>query len=310
MEWLRNNMNKFKKPVYEPIMMVLRVTNEKYSLHLENAIGNQELEAFVCEDQQDMNVLMNALRKDLNLHKINVVHSAPSPNDNMAFKHPNLQGVTVGKVFLDEVLSDDCPLAVRKHLCKKKHLHMIPVFDRDPGACANIRKYYVGKKRFEVSMSRYSNRTSKSVDSLESEQIKYLEINTVKDASIGELENEIEELKGQIKGHTDKIAKNSSFINRKKDEEKGLQNVIDDLEAQLNQVDAIEKKIFNLVTQIKQMKSGEDITKLKEKAVSDRIVAVKELAKANQQLLKLVAESNAKAVKFELNETLIAQIHQ
>jgi hypothetical protein len=68
----------FKNPngVHEPIMMILRLKRPEYATQLENTIGNAELEAFVCEDLDDSNKLMTALRQDEKLKKINVVHSS------------------------------------------------------------------------------------------------------------------------------------------------------------------------------------------------------------------------------------------
>ena len=81
-QWLRQNKNKFKNPngVHEPIMMSLKLTDASYAVQVENTIGPQELEAFVCEDMDDCNLLINELRQKQRLRRINVVHCNPESN--------------------------------------------------------------------------------------------------------------------------------------------------------------------------------------------------------------------------------------
>ena len=100
------------------------------------------MEAFVCEDKDDANLLMRKLRTENNLHRINVVHSSAQMGPNEQFKHPTNLPRGIDRVFLDEVLGD-CPQAVKKHLCQKKKLHLIPVFRQDPGDSVKVTKYFV-----------------------------------------------------------------------------------------------------------------------------------------------------------------------
>ena len=50
------------------------------AIYLQKLIGRQDLEAFLCEDPDDANLLMRRLRQDMNLKKINVVTVGP-PRD-------------------------------------------------------------------------------------------------------------------------------------------------------------------------------------------------------------------------------------
>ena len=49
------------------------------ALQFEVVVGGRDLEAFVAEDVDDMNLLMKVLRDDLKLSKISVVHSRSGP---------------------------------------------------------------------------------------------------------------------------------------------------------------------------------------------------------------------------------------
>ena len=105
-------------------MMSIRMKNSEYAVQLEHTIGGDELEAFVCEDVDDCNLLMNKLRREQRLKRINVIHCNPSTNDN--FRNPqdriprDLQATFLDKVFT-------CPSTIKNYLCSKKKLNMIPV---------------------------------------------------------------------------------------------------------------------------------------------------------------------------------------
>ncbi len=115
--------------------------DKKYAVQLEDTIGNMDLEAFVCVNERDANKLMNKLRKDQKLKHINVVQV---PKEIKNYKHPPVNTSDTGKtVFLDDIVKD-CPQNVKRLLCEKKKLHMIPVFEREPRETpANIWKFYV-----------------------------------------------------------------------------------------------------------------------------------------------------------------------
>jgi hypothetical protein len=76
------------------------------------------------------------------------------------------------------------------HLCQKKKLHWIPIFETDP-CTVDIPKYFVGLKKFETFGSKYSTNKSKSVDSLAGNRIMYLSIAGAEDTQAEELQKEI-----------------------------------------------------------------------------------------------------------------------
>ncbi len=314
-EWLRNNRDKFRKPVHEPMMMLLRLKPEcsQYAIHLENIVGKADMEAFVCEDRDDANLLSNTLRKQVGLHKINVVNSEPpSANDRFRFEHPDLRGITEHRVFLDEVIRDDCPPAVRKHLCQKQRIHMIPVFNAMPRGQlpGQVMNYFVNDKKIKVKKSIYTNQLSKSTDSMAGERPRFLGTSFVEeDESIAKIKEEIQGLINQKKAHVSSIEK----VNREDQEIaeriKEVDRKIDDIQKQLTQAQNINRNIVALEAEIEQLRSGKNLKELKAKAVSDRIELTKKLLAANRRMLDVVGESSNNAVKVELNEILINQIN-
>ncbi len=271
------------------------------------------MEAFVCEDRDDANLLSNTLRKQIGLHKINVVNSEPpSANDRFRFEHPDLRGITEHRVFLDEVIRDDCPPAVRKHLCQKQRIHMIPVFNAMPRGQlpGQVMNYFVNDKKIKVKKSIYTNQLSKSTDSMAGERPRFLGTSFVEeDESIAKIKEEIQGLINQKKAHVSSIEK----VNREDQEIaeriKEVDRKIDDIQKQLTQAQNINRNIVALEAEIEQLRSGKNLKELKAKAVSDRIELTKKLLAANRRMLDVVGESSNNAVKVELNEILINQIN-
>ena len=78
MLWLRENRDKFKSTVHEPIMLCLDVKGN-FARYVETHVGRADLEGFVCEDPDDLNYLLKELRETRSLRKISAFHSSPRP---------------------------------------------------------------------------------------------------------------------------------------------------------------------------------------------------------------------------------------
>ena len=66
------------------------------------------------------------------------------------------------RVFLDQVLGD-CPQAIKNHLCQKQKLHLIPVFQQDPGDSITLAKYFNGLSMVDTRTSRYGGDVMRSM---------------------------------------------------------------------------------------------------------------------------------------------------
>lgn len=87
----------------------------------------------MCEKAEDASELMRRLRGQEGLRRINVFHS-PAPDPDPAAEggkegfHHRLSRKPPGfRTFLSKCLT--CPPAVLAHLCRKRRLHEIPIFE-------------------------------------------------------------------------------------------------------------------------------------------------------------------------------------
>ena len=80
---VRNHRTHFRRPecVHEPVMMLLDVTDRGYVDHLEKVVGRSKLLAFVCEEWDDCQTLMQARTRE-RFQQVNVVLQKPDLNTN------------------------------------------------------------------------------------------------------------------------------------------------------------------------------------------------------------------------------------
>ncbi|XP_076330468.1 structural maintenance of chromosomes protein 5-like [Tachypleus tridentatus] len=83
--WLRENEQKYKRKIYEPVMLQINVKNPEWAKYVEAHIPFNDMIAFVCEDEEDLESFMKTLRDEQNL-KINVVMAPKVSLD--SFKAP------------------------------------------------------------------------------------------------------------------------------------------------------------------------------------------------------------------------------
>lgn len=165
-QWLRKNMNLFSKTVHEPIMLCLDVKRADYAKFVENQIGRADLEGFICEDPEDVNLLTKKLREELNLRKINAFHSDPDDYAKLINNRKKFSDADRKRFDFQDYLSDmyDAPPAVQAYLCRQKQLHQIPYFGSETSCSDELKQqfksYYLGTIKFNSTRSKYSGELS------------------------------------------------------------------------------------------------------------------------------------------------------
>lgn len=123
--WLRDNKHLFSSPVHEPMFLNINVKNPMYCKYLENTISYNDMVAFVCENSQDMNLLVNSLRSQQKL-VVNVVHSDPNRRVRM---NPNIPLEEIRQFGFEHYLISlvEAPSTIMKYIVQNFHLANIPV---------------------------------------------------------------------------------------------------------------------------------------------------------------------------------------
>ncbi|XP_032866282.1 structural maintenance of chromosomes protein 5 isoform X2 [Tyto alba] len=162
--WLRQNKDKFKKGVFEPMMLEINVKDSKYAKYLENHISSTDMRAFVFESQEDMEMFLVQMRDDRKL-KVNAVCTSAESCAKHLPSRPIEELQQYGFFsYLRELF--DAPLPVMSYLCSQYHVHNVPVGTKRTRDMierviqeTKFNQIYTAEEKYTVKVSAYTNLT-------------------------------------------------------------------------------------------------------------------------------------------------------
>ncbi|XP_028349687.1 structural maintenance of chromosomes protein 5 isoform X4 [Physeter macrocephalus] len=169
--WLRNNRDKFKQRVFEPIMLTINMKDNKNAKYIENHIPSNDLRAFVFESQEDMEVFLKEVRD----HKKLRVNAVIAPKSSYADKAPSRPLNELKQYGFFSYLRElfDAPDPVMSYLCCQYHIHEVPVgTERTRERIERViqetrlKQIYTAEEKFVMKTSFYSNKVISSNTSL------------------------------------------------------------------------------------------------------------------------------------------------
>lgn len=238
--WLRENRDKFKKPVHEPIMLCLDVKSPDYARYVETHVGRADLEGFVCEDPDDVNLLLRELREIKKLRKINAFHSNPIAKETFS---PRLDEAKLSSYGFVTYLSNmyDAPPAVNAYLCQQKLLHQVPLFKEETDMTDQLKNhfnsYYISTKKFTSKKSKYSNEISTGMEDIGSKRVIRLADN-IDQGRLEEVEKELLEKEKTLKNNEGRVkAQDVVILN--------LKQAMNDVSKQVHELESKKKEFHN-----------------------------------------------------------------
>uniref|UniRef100_A0A671EF33 Structural maintenance of chromosomes protein 5 n=1 Tax=Rhinolophus ferrumequinum TaxID=59479 RepID=A0A671EF33_RHIFE len=169
--WLRNNRDKFKQGVYEPIMLTINMKDNKNAKYIENHIPSNDLRAFVFESQEDMEVFLKEVRDNKKLR----VNTVIAPKSSYADRAPSRSLNELKQYGFFSYLRElfDAPAPVMSYLCCQYHIHEVPVgTERTRERIERViqetrlKQMYTAEEKYVVKTSFYSNKVISSNTSL------------------------------------------------------------------------------------------------------------------------------------------------
>ncbi|XP_045878425.1 structural maintenance of chromosomes protein 5 isoform X2 [Meles meles] len=169
--WLRNNRDKFKQRVCEPIMLTINMKDNKNAKYIENHISANDLRAFVFESQEDMEVFLKEIRDNKKLR----VNAVTAPKSSYADKAPSRSLNELKQYGFFSYLRElfDAPDPVMSFLCCHYHIHEVPVgTERTRERIERViqetrlKQMYTAEEKYVVKTSFYSNKVISSNTSL------------------------------------------------------------------------------------------------------------------------------------------------
>ena len=269
-KWLAANRHQFQAPVHDPIMLSLDVKDRSLARYVETHIGRADLEGFVCENPEDVNVLTKELREKMKLRKINAFHSNPDHPDK--FRHPQSRDEMMKYEFIDYISNMySAPAAVHAYLCNQKKLHEVPVFRVENNHSSQLKNkfhnYYIGNQKFNTRKSKYSGELSTGMEDIAGRHIIRLDA-VVDTQEVERLSRELEEKQRQIISNSTRIAnskktcdqleleirKSTEEINSLRQQKKEFINRKSELDMKKRTLQDINEPTYDVNTKTKEIK--------------------------------------------------------
>uniref|UniRef100_A0A674GFH6 Structural maintenance of chromosomes protein 5 n=1 Tax=Taeniopygia guttata TaxID=59729 RepID=A0A674GFH6_TAEGU len=199
--WLRNNRDKFKKRICEPMMLEINVKDSRHAKYVENHISSNDMRAFVFECQEDMETFLVEVRDHQKLR----VNAVCAPSESCAENLPSRPIEELHQYGFYSYLRElfDAPPPVMSYLCYQYHVHNVPVGTQKTRDMierviqeANIRQMYTMEEKYVIKISAYTNQKISSNTCLQEAQ--YL-TSSVDTEERRQLENQQQDISSTLK---------------------------------------------------------------------------------------------------------------
>lgn len=284
--WLRQNRNRFKRLVCDPMMLAINMKDQKHAKYVENHISTNDMKAFVFEIQEDMDLFLSELRDNQKL-KVNTVCA---PSESGAEPQPFKPVEELYRYGIFSYLRElfEAPQPVMRYLCSQYRVHEVPVgTDKTRNMIERViketklRQIYTAEERYAVKISAYTNQAVSSNTALRPAQ--FLTV-TVDADERRQLENQLHEINKQLQSLDSQMAELSERQKCLERRDNELRQQKKELLERKNKRKQLESKISMKYDSLKQM--TQDAINLTEE--SDKANAkIKEI---NTQKVKLVKE--------------------
>ncbi|ESP05608.1 hypothetical protein LOTGIDRAFT_102434, partial [Lottia gigantea] len=126
--WLRQNRDKFRGEICEPVLLCVNVYNPADAKYLETHISFNDMKMFVVENAEDLEVFLSAVRDQQKL-KVNAAKMPPQAVSSYKAKYDINHYRRYGfHHYLKDMF--ECPDPVMRYLCCLYRVHSIPVGDK------------------------------------------------------------------------------------------------------------------------------------------------------------------------------------
>lgn len=159
--WLRENQHKFRKPIYEPLLLEISLKDQRYAAAVESCIPWPVQKSFVCQTRADYDLFT---REVVDRMKFRVT-VAEVENITLEDMRPDVPRDQLAALGFESYIIDtiEGPEDVLVHLCKQSFLHKFPV-TLNPNVdverieqSGKFRRFIAGGENFTINVSRYGN---------------------------------------------------------------------------------------------------------------------------------------------------------
>ncbi|XP_006002040.1 structural maintenance of chromosomes protein 5 [Latimeria chalumnae] len=307
--WLRENRDRFRGNVYEPIMLVINMRDAKFAKYVEHQIPRNDLRAFVFEGTEDMEIFLKEVRDKQKL-KVNAV-SAPSQS--FAEKLPNRSIEELYRFGFISYLRElfDAPEAVMSYLCFQHKVHEVPVGTEKTRSMierviqeTKLRQMYTAEEKYTVKVSAYTNKVISSNTALRKAEFLTSTVDADKrrhlEDQVQAINLKLQELDPQLNA----LSERQQQLDRRDNELRQRKKVLLDMKGKKRQ---LEQKISTKQDSLRQMEQDVINIEEEEKLSNDKIKEINvqkgKLVSELMQLIKECIELNMQKVTLVLENT-------
>ncbi|XP_067886687.1 structural maintenance of chromosomes protein 5 isoform X2 [Heterodontus francisci] len=307
--WLRQNRNRFRGHIYEPIMLELNVKDSRNAKYIENHISMNDMRAFVCVNMDDMDAFLSEVRDKQKL-KVNAVCA---PSTSAAGKPPTrpIQELQIyGFVsYLRELI--DAPEPVMSYLCEQYRVYDVPIGTARTKAMietvikeTQLRQIYTGEERYNVKKSLYSNKIISSNTQLKDARFFTVQVDAVQRRRLEDLSKEVTANLNAVESHIAESSERQRHLERKDNELRTKKKELLEMKSRRRQ---LEQKISAKNDSLKQMEMDTiNLEEEKRKANAKMKAIYSQKAKLVSELTQLIRTCltlNMEKVGFVLENT-------
>ncbi|XP_068032524.1 structural maintenance of chromosomes protein 5 [Anomalospiza imberbis] len=199
--WLRNNKDKFKKRICEPMMLEINMKDSRHAKYVENHISSNDMRAFVFESQEDMETFLVEVRDRQKLR----VNAVCAPAESCAENLPSRPIEELHRYGFYSYLRElfDAPAPVMSYLCYQYHVHNVPVGTQKTRDMiervikeTNLRQIYTAEEKYVIKVSSYTKQNLSSNICLKEAQHLTSSVDT---EERGQLENQRQDISNTLK---------------------------------------------------------------------------------------------------------------
>lgn len=309
--WLRENRDKFRGHIYEPIMLELNMKDSRNAKYVENHISLNDLRAFVCVNMEDMDIFLREVRDTQRL-KVNAVCA---PSISAAGKRPTrpIQELqNYGFVsYLRELI--DAPEPVMSFLCEQYRVYDVPIGTAKTKSMiekvikeTQLRQIYTGDERYSVKKSAYSNKTVSSNTALRNAQFLLVQVDVEERRRLDDQAKGITAKLNAVESRIAEISETYRHLERKDNELRTKKKELLEMKSKRRQ---LEQKISTKNDSLKQMEMDTNNLQEEEQKANAKMKAINtqkgKLVSELTQLIKTCMTLNMEKVFFVLDNTLL-----
>ncbi|XP_042307545.1 structural maintenance of chromosomes protein 5 isoform X2 [Sceloporus undulatus] len=284
--WLRQNRDRFKRRVCEPMMLEINMRDHRHAKYVENHISSNDMRAFVFEIQEDMEIFLKEVHDNQKL-KVNAVCAPSEAWDQSKPSKPIEELHRYGFFsYMRELF--DAPSPVMSYLCHQYRVHEVAIGSEKTRNMiervikeTKLRQLYTAEERYAIKISPYTNESISSNTSLRPAQ--YLTVTVDADKRI-QLENQKNEINRQLQSleslKADLVEKQKQLEHRDNELRQQKKELLD----KKNKKKQLESKISMKYDSLKQMEQDAINLEQETERASSKIKQI------NTEKVKLVAE--------------------